>query len=347
MSKFYVLTGPACLFKTSALRLWKSRGLPVIAGDYHEHCQRYPEFKEKMDHPELELEYPSHVMSKFRSNHVHDRSIFDNLLYWYVFQHLEGKMTEDEIRDAVRRVAQRTLSKMSHTFDVLVVLPKNETELSERMATRAHDRLDLLGARYIKSQVLVFRELAAACHFKTSLVSSFQDTERAVFEAFAELFSRSTLVNYVYVGHFENDFDVKTSAFRLRKGTVHSAGWDLPVDTDTRLEPGQSRWIPTGFKLQLPLGSNAVIFPRSSCLAKSLAVFPGVVDQDFVGEIKVGVTNLSTSESIVLKRGEYVGQLKLNVDNVVFSPLNKLTDTERGESGFGSTDDKPSVGGPL
>lgn len=343
---FHAVTGPACLFKTSSLRLLQSRGLPVVYGDYHEDCVQYPEFKDKAVVPLLELEYPSHVLSRFQCDHVHDRPTTDSLWYWFVFQHMHGKLSDTETRAGVRQVCERTVSKLNKLFNVIVFLPADKGQLLERMKLRRQDVNNTLGKKYIDSQVLVFTEVALACNWPTFVIASFEDANKAIVDSFVPALSHVlTPIAYKYVGSYSHDYDLSTSKFILRKATPAAAGWDLPVDEDVKLEPGQSVWVRTGFKIKLPPNHHAQILPRSSCFAKSIVVFCGLIDEDYIGEICVGVTNASLLR-IVLKRGQYVGQLvicssggqQLPKSTHIFIPKCSLGVTVRGEHGFGSTD---------
>jgi dUTP pyrophosphatase len=98
--------------------------------------------------------------------------------------------------------------------------------------------------------------------------------------------------------------------------------------------------IPLGFKMEIPVGYHAEIYPRSSIGLNSLlrmANSVGVIDSDFRGE--VGFIGESQNGSIVkIEKGQRIAQLiiKKNED-VEFVEVDKLSETERGEGGYGSS----------
>lgn len=124
--------------------------------------------------------------------------------------------------------------------------------------------------------------------------------------------------------------------------TISSAGMDLRAnnDIDITLKPLQRELIPTGLFIELPVGFEAQIRPRSGLAFKyGIGVLnsPGTIDADYRGEIKVILVNLSNKE-FVIKKGERICQMiiakheQANLINV-----NELNETERGEGGFGHT----------
>lgn len=130
------------------------------------------------------------------------------------------------------------------------------------------------------------------------------------------------------------------------QATVGSAGIDLRacLDTPITIAPMERMAIPTGIAIELPNAETmALVFARSGMALKkglSMANGVGVIDSDFRGELKVLVINLS-NEPIVIPHGERIAQL---VCMPIFLPniieTNTLSDTQRGEGGFGSTGTK-------
>jgi len=122
--------------------------------------------------------------------------------------------------------------------------------------------------------------------------------------------------------------------------TQHAAGLDLRANlTDAViLEPLERKLIPTGLYMELPVGFEAQVRPRSGlALKKGITVLnsPGTIDADYRGEIQVILINLS-SEKFVIQHGERIAQMivasheKVNWEKVEF-----LEDTARGDGGFG------------
>ena len=122
--------------------------------------------------------------------------------------------------------------------------------------------------------------------------------------------------------------------------TQHAAGLDLRANLTGAviLEPLERKLIPTGLYMELPVGFEAQVRPRSGlALKKGITVLnsPGTIDADYRGEIQVILINLS-SEKFVIQHGERIAQMivasheKVNWEKVEF-----LEDTARGDGGFG------------
>ena len=127
------------------------------------------------------------------------------------------------------------------------------------------------------------------------------------------------------------------------QATDGSAGSDLYacLDEDVTLAPGERKLIPTGIAIEIPYTRSAgFVFPRSSLSSKfgiSLANCVGVIDSDYRGEVKVPLINHS-SEPYTIKNGDRIAQLVvMPVIDTEFIETDELTETDRGEGGFGST----------
>jgi dUTP pyrophosphatase len=124
--------------------------------------------------------------------------------------------------------------------------------------------------------------------------------------------------------------------------TPLSAGMDLLADLseDVALEPLERRLIPTGLSIELPAGFEAQIRPRSGlALKQGLTCLntPGTIDADYRGEVGVLLINLS-KERVVLKRGDRIAQMVIAPTvQATLQEVQVLTETARGEGGFGST----------
>lgn len=126
------------------------------------------------------------------------------------------------------------------------------------------------------------------------------------------------------------------------RATRSAAGLDLcaAVAAPLTLLPGLRALIPTGFVWEIPEGYEGQVRPRSGLAIKhglSLLNSPGTVDSDYRGEVCVILCNLGT-EPFVLERGMRVAQLVV-APVAAFDPeeVEELTDTDRGEGGFGHT----------
>lgn len=124
--------------------------------------------------------------------------------------------------------------------------------------------------------------------------------------------------------------------------TLFSAGMDIRANLDApiTLAPLERALIPTGLRIELPAGYECQIRPRSGLAIKngiSLVNAPGTVDADYRGEIKVILINLS-AEPFVVNDGERICQMVVApYSRVQWQEVESLSDTERGEGGFGHT----------
>lgn len=124
--------------------------------------------------------------------------------------------------------------------------------------------------------------------------------------------------------------------------TDHAAGMDLRafLPETILLQPMQRHLIPTGLFLELPMGYEAQIRPRSGLALKhgiTVLNSPGTVDADYRGEIKVLLINLGT-EAFEINNGERIAQMVISQhETVEFSLVETLSETNRGAGGYGST----------
>jgi len=122
---------------------------------------------------------------------------------------------------------------------------------------------------------------------------------------------------------------------RKREG---DAGLDLYSVEDVNLNPGEWKAIPTGIAVEIPKGYVGLIKDRSGLALKyALHCLAGVIDENYRGEIKVVVINLGR-EKVFIQKGTRIAQLLL-VPYLKVEPIEveELSDTERGEKGFGSS----------
>ncbi|HBX49828.1 MAG: deoxyuridine 5'-triphosphate nucleotidohydrolase [Bacteroidetes bacterium RIFOXYA12_FULL_35_11] len=124
--------------------------------------------------------------------------------------------------------------------------------------------------------------------------------------------------------------------------TKFSAGVDLRANLDAvvTLKPLQRALISTGLFIELPVGYEAQIRPRSGlALKKGISVLntPGTIDADYRGEIGVILVNLS-NEEFVVEDGERICQMVIARHEIAeWILVDELQETERGAGGFGST----------
>ncbi|OZV70783.1 dUTP diphosphatase [Winogradskyella aurantia] len=124
--------------------------------------------------------------------------------------------------------------------------------------------------------------------------------------------------------------------------TISSAGMDLRASlTESRiLKPLERTVVGTGLFIEIPIGYEAQVRPRSGLAAKkgiTVLNAPGTIDADYRGEIGVILVNLS-KEDFEIQNGERIAQLVIaKHERVEWEETKELSETERGEGGFGST----------
>ena len=136
---------------------------------------------------------------------------------------------------------------------------------------------------------------------------------------------------------------VNKSKHRLPEyATSSSAGMDLKANTDEPiiLGPLERQLIPTGLHIQLPIGYEAQVRPRSGLALKhgiTVCNTPGTVDADYTGEIGVILINLS-NEKYIINPGDRIAQLIITKhETIEWDEVRELKQTERGDGGFGHT----------
>ena len=124
--------------------------------------------------------------------------------------------------------------------------------------------------------------------------------------------------------------------------TLASAGMDLRANLTEPIElkPLERAIVKTGLFIELPIGYEAQVRPRSGLAAKkgiTVLNSPGTVDADYRGEIGVILVNLS-NEIFTVENGERIAQLVVaKHERAEWALVEKLSETHRGEGGFGST----------
>ena len=127
--------------------------------------------------------------------------------------------------------------------------------------------------------------------------------------------------------------------------TEGSAGMDLRADIteSVTLKPLERAMIPTGIFIELPMGYEAQVRPRSGLAAKrglTCLNSPGTIDADYRGELKVILVNLS-NETQLIEPAERIAQMVIaKHERIVWSEVTVLSETVRGAGGFGSTGTK-------
>ena len=122
--------------------------------------------------------------------------------------------------------------------------------------------------------------------------------------------------------------------------TIGSAGCDVRSTHSEIIYPGSSVLIKTGLFVEIPIGYEIQVRPRSGlAFKKKLTVLnsPGTIDADYRGEIGVILINHGKTPATI-EKGDRIGQLVLNkVEQIEWNSVLVLSDTDRGLGGFGST----------
>jgi len=116
------------------------------------------------------------------------------------------------------------------------------------------------------------------------------------------------------------------------------AALDLFSRAQITFKPGEKHSVPTGIAMEIPEGHAGLIWDKSGlAINQGLKTLGGVVDATYRGEVMVGMINLSNQE-YVLEKGHKVAQMIIQkVEHVIVDEVENLSDTSRGEGGFGST----------
>lgn len=124
--------------------------------------------------------------------------------------------------------------------------------------------------------------------------------------------------------------------------TEQAAGMDLRANLSesVTIAAGKRELVPTGLSIELPVGYEAQVRPRSGLALKfgvTVLNSPGTIDADYRGEIKVLLTNLSPNEFII-EPGERIAQIVFSKhETISWQEVNELNDSVRGSGGFGHT----------
>ena len=151
--------------------------------------------------------------------------------------------------------------------------------------------------------------------------------------------ARPVVVKIKRLDHFDPAFPLP------HYHTIGSAGADVRACLNgpgnaLSIGPGHRVLVPTGLAMEIPLGFEVQVRPRSGLALKTplfLCNSPGTIDSDYRGELKIILGNLS-DQCHIIEHGERIAQIVLApVVQAVFEPVGELSPTPRGDGGFGST----------
>ena len=135
---------------------------------------------------------------------------------------------------------------------------------------------------------------------------------------------------------------LRANAILPTYGSVEAAGADLYacLEASITIEPGQTAWVPTGIAMEVPKGCAGLVYARSGMACKrglAPANKVGVIDSDYRGEITVVLHNHGTAAQTV-EPGERIAQMVITpVLTPAYEEVEELSNTGRGQGGFGST----------
>ena len=124
--------------------------------------------------------------------------------------------------------------------------------------------------------------------------------------------------------------------------TIHAAGVDIMayLREPVVLKSGQRALVPTGLFMEIPVGFEVQIRPRSGLAFKhgvTVLNSPGTIDADYRGEVKVLLINFG-SDDFEIKNGERIAQMILSKHEIIeWKPVEILSESGRGTGGYGST----------
>jgi len=124
--------------------------------------------------------------------------------------------------------------------------------------------------------------------------------------------------------------------------TAHAAGMDLraSIKEEITLKPLQRQLIATGLFIELPVGYEAQIRPRSGLAYKhgiSIVNSPGTIDADYRGELKVLLINLSDTDFKIVNGDRIAQMVVARYETVNWQAVEELGETQRGDGGYGHT----------
>ncbi|WP_294346986.1 dUTP diphosphatase [Prosthecochloris sp.] len=135
---------------------------------------------------------------------------------------------------------------------------------------------------------------------------------------------------------------IEKKAILPRYATANAAGMDLAacLDAPVEIDPFTTALIPTGLCIELPEGFEAQLRPRSGLALKhliSLPNSPATIDADYRGEVKVILVNYG-KKPFRVQHGDRIAQMVVSrYEHVTLEEVNSLSQTVRGEGGFGHT----------
>jgi dUTP pyrophosphatase len=156
----------------------------------------------------------------------------------------------------------------------------------------------------------------------------------------ADLIKQSQVSHDRQQGEIMKFVKLSSTAITPTRGTEGSAGLDLYADQDVLVSSGASVMMSTGIAVEIPAGNVGLVAIRSSVgrSGVSLANSVGVIDSDYRGEIKLCLVYTAGNGGHYVRKGQAIAQLiVMPVLPVELMQVDALSNTDRGDGGFGST----------
>lgn len=235
--------------------------------------------------------------------------------------------------DLIKVVANSDLDAFKKA---MLKLMKTESERQEEINWQSSARYpeDLSGVKEKYDDFLVI-EVA----LENEITKNEIETPQEVIQSFELIMERILALEKQVKDLTEPDVKVMLleGAIMLKRQTDGAVGFDLHSLDDLMIPAFELRKIPTGICLELPYGWQASVLVRSSFASKGIIVQTGTIDFDYRGQIWV-VLNNNTHEDFIIKKGDRVAQCVFTrVGLPTLVKVNELTQTVRGDGGFGST----------
>jgi dUTP pyrophosphatase len=125
-----------------------------------------------------------------------------------------------------------------------------------------------------------------------------------------------------------------------RYATPGAAGFDIAANEQVTIEPGETKLVGTGLFFEIPEGYELQVRPRSGVSLKTklrISNSPGTVDSDYRGEVKIIIDNRGDTPYTVYFAERIAQGVIQKVEQATFNVKTDLSETERGEGGFGHT----------
>lgn len=124
---------------------------------------------------------------------------------------------------------------------------------------------------------------------------------------------------------------------KMKQAIAGDAGFDIYSLEDCEISPMEQKWISTGLFVEIPQGFAGIVKEKSGLAGKGLMLGAGVIDSNYRGEVKVLARNFSRGAMKIEKDQKIAQFLFIRVEIPEIKEVEKLSDTERGSGGFGST----------